>query len=115
MKKIYVLQIGIVDLLTSIDITPDIIIGHSIGELMCGYADGCLTAEETIMMAYYAGLAFLKTKIIDGLMAEINLDFKTMKNICPSDIDIACYNNTHNFIVSGPTNSIKKFLHKLQV
>ncbi|KMQ82961.1 fatty acid synthase, partial [Lasius niger] len=99
------LQIGIVDLLTSIGIIPDIIMGHSIGELICGYADGCLTAEETIMLAYYVGLAFLKSKIIDGLMAEINLDFKTMKNMCPSDIDIACYNSSHNCIVSGPTNS----------
>jgi len=109
------LQIGIVDLLTSIGITPDIIIGHSIGELVCGYADGCLTAEETIMLAYYVGLAFLKSKIIDGSMAEINLDFKTMKDMCPSDIDVACYNSTRNSIVSGPTNSIRKFLAKLQV
>ncbi|CAL1678658.1 unnamed protein product [Lasius platythorax] len=109
------LQIGIVDLLTSIDIIPDIIMSHSIGELICGYADGCLTAEETIMLAYYVGLAFLKSKIIDGLMAEINLDFKTMKNMCPSDIDVACYNSSHNCIVSGPTNSVRAFLAKLQV
>ena len=111
----YILQIGIIDLLTSIGITPDIIIGHSIGELICGYADGCLTAEETILLAYYVGLAFLKSKIIDGLMAEINLDFKIMKNICPSDIDVACYNNSVNYIVSGPTNSVRAFLAKLQV
>ncbi|XP_072763442.1 fatty acid synthase-like [Anoplolepis gracilipes] len=108
------LQIGIVDLLTSIGITPDIIIGHSIGELICGYADGYLTAEEVIMLAYYAGLAFLKSKIIDGLMAEINLDVKTLKNICPSDIDIACYNSLNNSVVSGPTNSVRAFLAKLQ-
>ncbi|XP_070169898.1 fatty acid synthase-like [Polyergus mexicanus] len=108
------LQIGIVDLLTSIGITPDIIIGHSIGELICGYADGCLTAEETIMLAYYIGLAFLNSKIIDGLMAEINVDSKIMKNICPSDIDIACYNNSRNFIVSGPTTSVRTFLAMLQ-
>ncbi|XP_072763175.1 fatty acid synthase-like [Anoplolepis gracilipes] len=108
------LQIGIVDLLTSIGITPDIIMGHSIGELICGYADGCLTAEQTITMAYYVGLAFFKSKIIDGLMAEINLHFKSLKNICPSDIDIACYNSSSNSIVSGPTNSVKAFLAKLQ-
>jgi len=89
--------------------------GHSIGELVCGYADGCLTAEETIMLAYYVGLAFSKSKIIDGLMAEINLDLKTMKNICPSDIDIACYNSSHNYIVSGTTRSVRGFLAKLQV
>lgn len=108
------LQIGIVDLLTSIGIVPDFIIGHSIGELTCGYADGCLTVEETILLAYFIGLALHESKIINGSMAEINIDFKVMKNICPSDIDVACYNGSSNFIVSGPTGSVKTFLAKLQ-
>ncbi|XP_071575415.1 fatty acid synthase-like [Temnothorax nylanderi] len=47
-------------------------------------------------------------------MAEINLDLETLKVMCPSDIDIACYNSSSNFTVSGPTNSIKTFLTKLQ-
>ncbi|XP_024880597.1 fatty acid synthase-like, partial [Temnothorax curvispinosus] len=47
-------------------------------------------------------------------MAEINLDLETLKVMCPSDIDIACYNSSSNFIVSGPTNSIKTFFTKLQ-
>jgi len=104
-----------VDLLTSIGIVPDFIIGHSIGELICGYADGCLTAEETILLAYFIGLAFHESKIISGIMAEVNLDFETMKNICPSDIDIVCYNSFSNFIVSGPTDSVKAFITKLRV
>ncbi|XP_071628686.1 fatty acid synthase-like isoform X1 [Temnothorax longispinosus] len=108
------LQIGLVDLLTSIGVVPDFIIGHSIGELICGYADGCLTAEETILSAYFIGLALHGSKIINGSMAEINLDLETLKVMCPSDIDIACYNTSSNFIVSGPTNSIKTFLTKLQ-
>ncbi|XP_070170837.1 fatty acid synthase-like [Polyergus mexicanus] len=108
------LQIGIVDLLASIGIIPDIIMGYSIGELICGYADGCLTVEETIMLAYYVGLAFLKSKIIEGLMAEINLDSKTVKNLCPSDIDVACYNTLCNTVVSGPTSFVRAFLAKLK-
>ncbi|XP_071652383.1 LOW QUALITY PROTEIN: fatty acid synthase-like [Temnothorax longispinosus] len=104
----------IVDLLTSIGVVPDFIIGHSIGELICGYADGCLTAEETILSAYFIGLALHESKIINGSMAEINLDLETLKVMCPSDIDIACYNSSSNFIVSGPTSSIKTFLTKLQ-
>ncbi|XP_071569313.1 fatty acid synthase-like [Temnothorax nylanderi] len=108
------LQIGLVDLLTSIGVVPDFIIGHSIGELICGYADGCLTAEETILSTYFIGLALHESKIINGSMAEINLDLETLKVMCPSDIDIACYNSSSNFIVSGPTNSIKTFLTKLQ-
>lgn len=104
-----------VDLLTSIGIVPDFIIGHSIGELICGYADGWLTAEETILSAYFIGLTFHESQIINGSMAEINLDLETLKNICPSDIDVACYNSFSNFIVSGPKDSIKTFLVKLQV
>ncbi|KAL0099534.1 hypothetical protein PUN28_019758 [Cardiocondyla obscurior] len=108
------LQIGIIDLLTSISIVPDFIIGHSIGEIVCGYADGCLTAEETILSAYFIGLALYESKICNSSMAEINLEFEKMKNICPSDIDIACYNSSSNFIVSGPTNSVNAFTSKLQ-
>lgn len=104
-----------VDLLTSIGIIPDFIIGHSIGELICGYADGCLTAEETILLAYFISLAFHESKIINGSMAEISHDVEAIKDMCPSDIDLACYNNSSNFIVSGPTDSIKAFLAKLRV
>lgn len=104
-----------VDLLTSIGIVPDFIIGHSIGELVCGYVDGCLTVEETILSAYFIGLALHESKIIYGSMAEINLDLETIRNVCPMDIDIACYNSSSNFIVSGPTSSIKAFIAKLQV
>jgi malonyl CoA-acyl carrier protein transacylase len=30
-------------------VNPDGIVGHSVGELGCGYADGSLTAEETVL------------------------------------------------------------------
>ena len=109
------MQIGIVDLLTSIGIIPNFIIGHSIGELVCGYADGCLTIEETILSAYFTGLALHESKIIYGSMAEINLDLKTVQHKCPSNIDIACYNAPFNFTVSGPTDSMKAFLTELRV
>lgn len=104
-----------VDLLTSIGIVPDFIIGHSIGELICGYVDGCLTAEETILLAYYISLTLQESQIVNGSMIEINLDLETLKKMCPLDIDIACYNSSFNFIASGPTTSIKAFLTKLRV
>ncbi|XP_046964411.1 fatty acid synthase-like [Vanessa cardui] len=51
------LQIGLTDVLKAVGIEPDFIIGQSAGELVCAYADGCLTAEQTILSAYYMGLA----------------------------------------------------------
>ncbi|XP_025160327.1 fatty acid synthase-like [Harpegnathos saltator] len=56
-------QIGIVDLLTHAAIQPDYTIGLSIGELICEYVDGRFTIEETILAAYYIGIAFEQAKL----------------------------------------------------
>ena len=42
-------------MLTTAGVTPDGIIGHSTGEMACGYADGGLTIEQTMLLAYHRG------------------------------------------------------------
>lgn len=66
-------QIGLVDLLTSLDIVPDFIIGYSIGELACAYADGTLTMSQTILASYYRAHVLTKIKSIPGSMATVEL------------------------------------------
>ncbi|KYN04769.1 Fatty acid synthase [Cyphomyrmex costatus] len=111
---IIVIQVGLVDLLTSLGIIPDYMISHSGGELGCAYADKCLTIEQTILSAYFVGLACAKGKIIHSSMVVVRIDYDSLKNICPADIQIVCRNNENNSIVSGPTESIKEFIKKLQ-
>lgn len=65
------LQIALVDLLFSFGINPDGLIGHSAGELGCAYADGALTAEETILASYYRGRALLEADVPSGSMAAV--------------------------------------------
>lgn len=90
-------------------------ISHSAGELGCAYADKCLTIEQTILSAYYIGLACIEENVIHSSMAFVNLDYKFLKNICPEDIKIVCYNNQNSNIVCGPAKNVKKFVKKLQV
>ncbi|XP_067207661.1 fatty acid synthase-like [Linepithema humile] len=111
---IIAIQIGLVDLLTSVDIIPDYIIGHFGGELGCAYADGCLTMEQTILSAYFIGLACVKEKLVHSSIAVVNLDYKSLKGICPADIEIICRNNHNSNIVTGPVKSMQEFLRKLQ-
>lgn len=107
-------QIGLVDLLTSVGIVPDNIIGHSVGELGCAYADGCFTAEQMIMSAYSRGLASIETKMIQGSMAAVGMGYEGIKNLCPPDIDVACHNGPDSSTISGPAESMKKFVAELQ-
>ncbi|KAK9826409.1 hypothetical protein WJX81_000891 [Elliptochloris bilobata] len=47
-------QMGIVDVLREdYGIRPAGVLGHSAGEITCGYADGALTHEETIAVAFH--------------------------------------------------------------
>lgn len=59
------------DVLNELEIKPDGMFGHPLGELGCAYADGTLTAEETILACYYRGRVFTETDIIDGGMASV--------------------------------------------
>ncbi|XP_017888250.2 fatty acid synthase-like, partial [Ceratina calcarata] len=106
-------QIGLVDLLTSVGIEPDNIIGHSVGELGCAYADGCFTAEQMVLAAYSRGLASIETKMIRGSMAAVGLGYKEIKDMCPPDIEVACHNSSQSSTISGPAESMKKFVAEL--
>jgi fatty acid synthase len=62
---------GLVDILKAVGIEPDGIVGHSLGELGCAYVDGCFTAEQMVLAAYYRGRVSLETDLIKGVMAAV--------------------------------------------
>lgn len=50
---------------------PNGMIGHSVGELGCAYADNCLTIEQTILSAYARGKAVTESTLTKGTMAAV--------------------------------------------
>lgn len=53
-------QIGLVDIIKTLNIEPAAIIGLGFGELICGYFDGSLNLEQTIVASYEIALIFDK-------------------------------------------------------
>jgi len=112
--SIVAIQIALVDMLTSINVHPDGIIGHSMGELCCAYADGTFTLEQTILAAYYRSKLIMDTKIEPGAMAVVGLSWEEVEKICPFDISLACHNSLDSVTVSGPAESVRVFVEKLR-
>jgi len=54
-----------------LSIESDGLVGHSLGEHGCAYADGSSTAEETILTAYWRGRCVSEAKLPAGGMAAI--------------------------------------------
>ncbi|KAL7014528.1 hypothetical protein ACKWTF_015986 [Chironomus riparius] len=108
------IQIGLTDVLRALDISPDYIIGHSVGELGCAYADGCNSAEEIILAAYSRGMATLETDIINGAMAAVGLGHEELKEILIDGIEIACHNSSNSSTISGPYELVAGFIEQLK-
>ncbi|XP_055685284.1 fatty acid synthase-like [Lutzomyia longipalpis] len=108
------LQIALTDLLTHLRIVPNGIIGHSIGELGCAYADGCLTLEQTILAAYWRGKSIIDCNLIPRMMASVGLSWEECLKRLPVDIVPACHNSADNVTISGPVESVKKFVKILE-
>lgn len=113
------IQIGIVDVLTSLGVRPAGYIGHSAGEMLCAYVDGCLSAEETIICAYLRGISCTQE---DGRntdptkygMAVIGVDWAYASKTCPYGVYPACHNGVDSVTVSGPSNLLEEYVAKMR-
>lgn len=108
------IQIGLVNILRTLDIPMDLCIGHSVGELGCAYADGTLTAEQMILAAYARGLVSFETQVINGSMAAVGISYYKIKDILPASIEVACHNSFESATISGPKSDVATFVSELK-
>ncbi|KAH8399557.1 hypothetical protein KR222_006482 [Zaprionus bogoriensis] len=113
--SIAAVQVALTDLLRTLGIRADGIIGHSAGELGAAYMDGCLTAEQTVLAAYWRGKSVLETPgLAPGKMAAVGLGWDEIRAHLPSDCYPVCHNSDDNCTVSGPVASMDATIASLQ-
>ncbi|KAM6164687.1 fatty acid synthase [Rhynchocyon petersi] len=108
------IQIALIDLLMAMGLHPDGIIGHSLGEVACGYADGCLSQEEAVLMAYWRGQCIKESDIPPGAMAAVGLSWEECKQRCPPGVVPACHNSEDTVTISGPQAAVAEFVEQLK-
>ncbi|XP_069122700.1 fatty acid synthase-like [Argopecten irradians] len=112
--SIAAIQVALVDLLFKMGIKPDGVLGHSVGELGCGYADGSLTAEEAVLAAYWRGRCIQEAKLPPGAMAAVGLSWDECLKQCPPGVVPACHNAEDTVTVSGPAEAVHQFVEELK-
>ena len=103
------LQVGLCHLLSHWGINPDVVAGHSLGEVATIYAAGALTLEEAVIVQYYRAEAQLK---LDGTgsMAAFRVSAEEGEKLCQNykDLYVACNNAHENITIAGPKTVITK-------
>lgn len=106
-KITYFIKIALTDVLFELGVLPDGIVGHSTGEMGCGYADGALTRDQTMLLAYHRGTTIMNSKLnIKGAMAAVGLTWEEAQKRCPEGVVPACHNGKDSVTISGAADKV---------
>ncbi|KAF9262404.1 hypothetical protein L218DRAFT_867659 [Marasmius fiardii PR-910] len=113
-----IFQTAMFDLLISIGVKPDMIMGHSAGETSVLYASGAASKRAAIELAIARAEAFTFMEDRGGTMAALACDASRAKELIklatPSQshpgVDIACYNSPSAVAIAGPEHLINSVL-----
>ena len=117
-----ILQIALVDLLASWNISPSAIVGHSSGEIAGAYCLGALSREDALKAAYYRGT--LSSRIgklspsVRGAMLAVGASESQAQDLIDEyslgDVVIACINSPSSVTLSGDAFAIDALQITLQ-
>ncbi|EIE19938.1 hypothetical protein COCSUDRAFT_44339 [Coccomyxa subellipsoidea C-169] len=113
------LQVGLTDMLAEeYGIVPAGFLGHSAGEIACGYADGGFTREQAVLVAYHRARQWPDGGLAGGLMAATGLSAaaaaERLKRECLSSCVVACDNSPTSTTLSGPKKELQPVLDALK-
>ncbi len=116
------LQIAIVDLLESWNITPSAIVGHSSGEIAGAYCLGALSKEDALVAAFYRG--FLSEDIkarapgLEGGMLAVGTSSPEIQRWIDKfrgvNLGVACVNAPSSVTLSGDVRAIDELEQMLK-
>jgi acyl transferase domain-containing protein len=118
-------QIALVDLFASLGTEPNVVVGHSSGEIAAAYAAGHISQATAITVSYYRG--FLANKLEQTCatkccMAAVGISYKDALykiklleedqsvEIIPGSLTVSCINSPSNVTISGPDLQISKLV-----
>ncbi|CAL4149895.1 unnamed protein product [Meganyctiphanes norvegica] len=112
-SAIAVVQVGLIDVLRSVGLEFDGVVGHSVGELGCAYAVGALTAEQTVLSAFWRGRAVQEAQMPPGAMAAVGLGVEEAEKYCRDGVVVACHNSNKSVTISGPKEALHSIVEQL--
>ncbi|KAK8766017.1 hypothetical protein V5799_007198 [Amblyomma americanum] len=114
LASVTAIQVALVDMLRAVGVHPDGIVGHSAGETACGYADGCFTAEQAVLCAYWRGQCVDLGSPPKGAMAAVGLTWEEAAQRCRKGVVPACHNAVDSVTVSGPADVVAEIVDELR-
>ncbi|MBM7774796.1 amino acid adenylation domain-containing protein [Actinokineospora baliensis] len=108
---IVAVQAALVRLLAGWGVVPDVVAGHSVGELAAAHAAGALSLADLIGLTVRRGAA-MAAQPTGGGMAVVHADASTVLAELAGhpEVEVAALNSPTNTTVSGPRPALERYL-----
>lgn len=116
--SLFVTMVGLVDLWRSAGVVPDLVLGHSQGEVAAAYAAGALDLQDA------ARVVAIRARLLSrlsgsGAMAVIGLGESAAREELArvastgGGVSVAAVNGPGSTVVSGPTDAVRALVERL--
>ncbi|MGI9407093.1 MAG: beta-ketoacyl synthase N-terminal-like domain-containing protein, partial [Hyphomicrobiaceae bacterium] len=110
----FAFQCGLADIWRSFGVTPDLVVGHSFGEVTAAYLAGGISLDHVARLVMYRGLI---RGDVDrtGTMAAIGLGADDVQALLPTDgsVEIGGYNSPNLVTLTGEEQAIDRIIATL--
>ncbi|XP_051742934.1 probable polyketide synthase 16 isoform X3 [Ctenopharyngodon idella] len=112
---LFAIQVAVVKLLKHWGISPDAVLGHSIGEVAAAHCSGLLSLEDAVKVIHYR--SSLQSNVTGGKMLVVsNMAVSEVLKILPSfsgRVCLAAYNSPQSCTLSGDADDIDRLQKNL--
>ncbi|MFF0277109.1 amino acid adenylation domain-containing protein [Streptomyces sp. NPDC004330] len=107
---IVAVQVGLVRWLESLGVRPDVVVGHSLGELSAGWAAGVVGLGDLLRLAVVRG-RLMESQPGAGAMAAVHGDAAAVVEALKAfpGVEVAAFNSPRVVTVSGPADAVARF------
>ncbi|RMZ80055.1 hypothetical protein DV738_g3093, partial [Chaetothyriales sp. CBS 135597] len=110
------IQIALINLLRANGVAPDIVVGHSSGEIAAAYASEAISQADAIVIAFYRGKVMLDITAsgIKGGMAAVGAGSEQIQGLLQEGVVVACENSPDSTTISGDLEAVERTMEAIK-